>query len=424
MSFYLSGRNVPLTYKFLLITILLSISLPVYPVFPAPGKEALKTSHHLLVIDAGSSGSRIYIYRVQPDIYDDLPKITLLGDAKVEPGISNYEEYEKAKKNPLCNLIYAAKKLITDPDERKITRLYILATAGMRMLDKGKRNTILEKVTDYLKKNSSFQVQPAMVLSGQYEGLYSWLAVNYLDDQFKPCEPREGMLEMGGASTQIAFQTSPVSGKQPHVLKRTLRNEDYTIFSRSYLYMGADQVRERLSDTPACFPLNFPMADEKKGNGNFDKCAEAILKRFNDLCRTDENKIRSEESEVNYCIFNKLFQPQSKGDYFAISSFYYTFDSVGAGGRLDLDVLRLAGQKLCAMDWDALQQCYKGDKYVKSYCLNAAYFWSLLKNGYHIEECANSVTSREIMGNTEVSWTLGAALDIELGNKPAAYTDN
>ena len=51
---------------------------------------AYAETHYSAVVDAGSSGSRIYLYRYQQDNPDTISGLTLVASKKVQPGISSF----------------------------------------------------------------------------------------------------------------------------------------------------------------------------------------------------------------------------------------------------------------------------------------------------------------------------------------------
>ncbi len=219
---------------------------------------------------------------------------------------------------------------------------------------------------------------------------------------------------MGGASTQIAFV--PSTWFTDHKVERKFRGKNYTVFTKSYLYMGMDQA-QRLAAAASCYPINFPIsAGSINGSGSFDRCVADIMEAFTALC---ENL----EYAGPHCIFKKEFTPRVENEFSAISAFFYTFNFLGLEEQVDLNALQGKGSDFCLKDWSVLKKMYPNtpEKYLKSYCFSSAYFWSLLINGYRFPQDTMAITAKEKIGGTEISWTLGALIDIELGNDPTLY---
>jgi golgi apyrase len=137
----------------------------------------------------------------------------------------------------------------------------------MRLLSENDREQILYETCDYISVNSPFQVPDCdlhiQVIPGETEGLYGWIAANYLLGGFnKPDEHDHGkghhtygFLDMGGASAQIAFAPNKTeTTKHAEDLKllrlRKLNGADteYRVFVTTWLGFGANQARERYVD--------------------------------------------------------------------------------------------------------------------------------------------------------------------------------
>ncbi|KAF9218087.1 hypothetical protein BS17DRAFT_770923, partial [Gyrodon lividus] len=188
-----------------------------------------------IVIDAGSSGSRLQIYSWKDPatllgeegdaVRNTLPKVekgVRVGEdwvTKVEPGLSSFADNPEGVANYLEPLLQHAHSQIP-PSLESDTPLFLLATAGMRLLTPHQQARVLNAACTYLRSASSFRIEPeskdgpcgssVQIITGEEEGLFGWIAVNYLMDGFNGRNKGEkttyGFLDMGGASTQIAFE--------------------------------------------------------------------------------------------------------------------------------------------------------------------------------------------------------------------------
>ncbi|NOQ72882.1 MAG: hypothetical protein GQ574_12815 [Crocinitomix sp.] len=365
--------------------------------------------HYSLIIDAGSSGSRIYIYHIKPTTTEGLPIIELITQKKVEPGISTFEMHPDSILTLMNTLLTFAESKI-DSAYWKETKLYLMATAGMRLVEKKQQKQTMRELSAFFKKNSKFNFKKALILSGQYEGLYGWSALNYLDDSFNPLTARESMLEMGGASTQITFLAE--KSKDKHLLYRSYSGKSYTIFAKSYLQMGQDRAQELVA-VPACYPTNYPLTDDLAGTGDFTQCSQGIKRIFNEIC---------DSLDIADSLFKSSFHPNTENEFIAIAAFYYTFDFLEFEDSLALDALRSSGEYFCGKTWEELKLEYpdENESRLKSYCFNTAYFWILLSQEYGFNKNAVIRTNIEI-NEQEISWTLGAVLDLEMGYAPEKH---
>ena len=184
-------------------------------------------------------------------------------------GISTFGTRPQDVADYLRPLIEFASSVIPT-SELASTPIYLLATAGMRLLPPEQQAAVLNSACLFLRSypfslpDCSEQVR---IISGEEEGLYGRIAVNYLMDGFdshdhsashnstSSSSSTYGFLDMGGASTQIAFEPSLVervkhsdnllevklkllSGKQVH----------HPVFVTTWLGFGTNQARDRYID--------------------------------------------------------------------------------------------------------------------------------------------------------------------------------
>lgn len=204
--------------------------------------SGIVSAQKVAIIDAGSSGSRLFVYEVSQS---STPKIELV--FPITP-----EQKKIAKGRPLSSIanhtdsvrVFLDTMTACYPSE--FTGIYILATAGMRLKSEVQAEAIYSKLRN-LGTINGYKVKDAMTISGQYEGLYGWLAANYDHGNIHVKEDKKGyeltytdyphgILEIGGASMQLAFRTN---GKGEDCLYRPGLNY---IYSKSYLGGGVDQI--------------------------------------------------------------------------------------------------------------------------------------------------------------------------------------
>lgn len=228
--------------RILAITIILLISIP-----------GILLAQKIAIIDAGSSGSRLYVY----EIIDNGKKIDVLyptvGQEANSKGraLSSVPNHNDSVKIFLTTMTSKYNQSFTTG---KIP-LYILATAGMRMVSKGKADSIYARIYQIANKEklNGFHLEKAMTISGRYEGLYAWIAANYKNGKLgfntssteKPLTyagTPYGILEIGGASMQIAFAMNRTDAN--NISRKGFSN----IYSISYLGGGVDQIFQKHKD--------------------------------------------------------------------------------------------------------------------------------------------------------------------------------
>lgn len=75
------------------------------------------------------------------------------------------------------------------------------------------------------------------VLAPQYGFVGRWL---------NPGRETIGALDLGGASTQITFETSEKVETESNVMELKLYGQNYTLYTQSFLCYGQDQFLRRL----------------------------------------------------------------------------------------------------------------------------------------------------------------------------------
>ena len=201
------------------------------------------------VVDAGSSGSRIFLYR-WPKQGGEHGATEEVFNEEMTPGISDPEHGLAA----LQELVTLAKNAL--PEHHGVQAhdvpIYLGATAGLRLVQPFERELTMTRIRDSL-HNSDFIFQDnwARVISGEEEGIYDWLTINYiknggaLPDRLSPTY---GALDLGGASTQISFSSRGrrlLRSKEEFSLR--IDDSNYLLYSHSFLHYGVDEARTKHS---------------------------------------------------------------------------------------------------------------------------------------------------------------------------------
>ena len=216
------------------------------------------------VFDAGSSGTRVHIYRpLSPGgsisasgaVPDLAPNPS---SKKVKPGLSSFagkEEQVTAYMLPLAEFIAANTKEQPDQPVRPSDAspspsncLVIFgATAGLRSVPNS-----AQKLLDAAKAAVAAAVPCAIgsfrVISGEEEGGYGWLSVQALSKrlpgQSNAAEGYLGVLEIGGASMQVTFPLQPPALNSAMTrFKAPFGAQSELLYSRSFLGYGLDSAR-------------------------------------------------------------------------------------------------------------------------------------------------------------------------------------
>ncbi|KAH9917458.1 nucleoside phosphatase family-domain-containing protein [Fomitopsis serialis] len=464
---------------------------------PPTSQDAWLTARRFgVVIDAGSSGSRLQIYSWKdPRVQDggraqtSLPKVekgTQNGEdwsVKVQPGISSFGDDPAGVAEYLEPLLGHARNHVP-PSLQPSTPIFLLATAGMRLLAPQQQAEVLQATCTYLKTHSNFKLdEPSAsgpcgssvrIISGEEEGLFGWIAVNYLTDGFSGAGEQPltyGFLDMGGASTQIAFEPSVSEATKSadnliDVRLRLLSGKEvqHKVFVTTWLGYGTNQARERYisavvndylyhypSASPSrpipdpCLPKGLRLAESTSssatytlvGTGAFDQCLARTLPLLN----------KSAPCPDTHCLFNGVPTPHidfSAAHFIGVSEYWYSSEHVfGLGGAYDVVQYERAAEQFCGRDWTDIVKQHERDKEhwgqgaqsagswgpevelprLQLQCFKAAWLVNVLHEGLDmprvVDPGGNSTSghdgaqerpafqSLDTVGDIAISWTLG-----------------
>lgn len=396
-----------------------------------------------IVVDAGSSGSRIHIYRWQDSntipVTDakahSVPQIHQSKDwvYKVTPGLSSFEDHPKKSFTSHIKPLLEFAETIIPSNKIKDTPVFVQCTAGMRLLKPENQKKILENVckgikkwTDFLLVDCDSQVQ---VIDGQTEGLYGWLSLNYLSGYFDDYDPNQldhftyGFMDMGGASAQIAFEPSDKEEIRKHqedistIKLKTVNGDvqEWNVFVTTWLGFGANQARQRyfaqlVNSLPEninkydnddfntrtvydpCLPQGYQHNFEFKdidfiaiGKGDFEQCSKMIypLLLKNIPCYDEP------------CLFNGIHVPRidfTRDRFVGISEYWYIPNDIfKLGGPYDFNKFLKGVKKLCNTDWEILRENNLNGKYnnmpedyLAASCFKSAWILNVLHEGFEM----------------------------------------
>lgn len=242
-------------YRHLLTPVLLSSALSIAPAWGADDCHA--------IYDAGSSGTRLYIYQQQNGqwISHEGPKVSALADPVREIRGKTWQDAPAVT----TEVVEALDAIRTDgpmkdgkpawqafdwQQQCELRSARVLATAGMRIAEQENRPRA-EQLWMMLAKKLRAEVGNGVALdtrtlTGFEEGLYAWLALR---------ESRSGndfgIAEMGGASAQVTFPCADCDNSEDAVRTVLVDGKPVRMYSYSFLGLGQDEAPKTLTDTGA-----------------------------------------------------------------------------------------------------------------------------------------------------------------------------
>ncbi|KAM7144054.1 ectonucleoside triphosphate diphosphohydrolase 8-like isoform 3-T5 [Macrochelys suwanniensis] len=331
-----------------------------------------------MVFDAGSSHTSLFVYQWTSDKTNDTGVVSQTLTCDVQgPGISSYAKDPPKAGESLRRCLEDALKVIPDERQREVP-VYLGATAGMRLLSMENKSAADQVLNEVAKTIQQYPVNfhGARIITGEEEGAYGWITINYLLDSFTknmkvqssinhPCYP-EGYQE---TTTAASIHSIPCTAS--HALTLSQASWNATLV----------------------------------GTGNATACRMAIKQIFNfTACGQSQS-----------CTFNGTYQPPVNGEFFAFSAFFYTFNFLNLTSGQPLAVVEDTVQKFCARNWTDLKSSYPTEKeqWLREYCANANYILVLLLDAYKFNQTSwSSIKFQMKAANTDIGWTLGYMLNL------------
>lgn len=360
---------------------------------------------YLAIVDAGSSGSRIYLYTYKDQ---NINSIQTVCSHDIKPGLSSYAQTPSDVGSYISSLVGMLDGCIDEQNintqDQKID-FYLLATAGMRSVEESKQDAIYSEVNRSVSTIAYINPVEIKTISGEQEGLYDWLAVNFLADVFINCDNKTfGAVDVGGASTQIAYEVDSLNDA---TFSRYIEGCRFDIFSISFLGLGQDRARNSMDGFAGghnniCYPKGYNDSGYN-GNFNYAECFSA----YSDVTKS-------------YDVVKQLKQIEGEAVFIGFSSVYYTADFLKITDNPVTDsAYGGAVQDICNKNYDELRKSYSSipDKYLSAYCANSVYLQNLLFSPLNYNLNAYTIYALDRMGGKEITWSVGATVDIISQNR-------
>ena len=426
--------------------------------------------HHRygIIFDAGSSGTRLHIYRwldsdkarkeagVKESKSLPVLKTKSKWTEKIHPGISTFgEKPDRVGPDHLESLYKKARKVIPTALEED-TPVFLLATAGMRLLPENQRNELLQHICSYTRSNTRFQLPDCdvhiQVIPGEVEGLYGWVAANYLLGAFDAPKDHAhgkdhhtyGFLDMGGASAQIAFAPNTTEAERHANDLKLLRMRtidgtvaEYRVFTTTWLGFGVNEARKRYVEAlqkasgaietkvlqDPCLPTGLSITTKgdillpgsKKingqvphlvGTGRFDKC----------LVKTLPLLEKDHICEDHPCLLNGVHVPAIDFDvnhFVGVSEYWHTtheiFQESHKDKAYDFNTYQQRVSDFCSQSWDIIRKGVDKHEWGKKVdeqtaievCFKASWLINILHEGIGIPRVGLEATPDSMNNGTK-----------------------
>ncbi|CAB3400394.1 unnamed protein product [Caenorhabditis bovis] len=422
-----------------------------------------------VICDAGSTGTRLFVYswisisdteliRIEPVTYENKPVMK-----KISPGLSTFGTKPEEATEYIRPLMELAEKHIPE-DKIPFTPVFIFATAGMRLLPEEQKKAVLTNLQNKLPSITRMQVmkEHIRIIEGKWEGIYSWIAVNYALGKFErkvlngvdfpgtqsaaTRQKTVGMIDMGGASMQIAFElprNDDFLTTNVENINLGCREDDptfkYKLFVTTFLGFGVNEgikkyektLEEKLNEQNGtviqddCLPLNLHKTVKfesgntliRRGTGNWESCSNIISR----LLKPKEKSGMCSISEKTKCFLGSVLAPNVKlsdMELYGFSEYWYsTHDVLGLGGSYNHSVVAHKSKQFCKQRWSTIQAAAKkmlypraDDDRLRTQCFKSAWVSTVLHEGFSVDKSNNKFQSVSTIAGQEVQWALGAMI--------------
>jgi hypothetical protein len=254
------------------------------------GSTSTQSPRYEAVLDAGSGGTRLFLYQVTPGSYPLVVKV-LESENSIQPngfkedGINNFTcgnqlGYSPPSAvapqviTPLLNTLASTLLGLNTPKNQVTVNL--LATAGMRTSEITCGQTAVNNLYEIIQQDinsAGFKVGDVRTSNGDSEeGVWTWISLNdYMNNIFKDsARPTVngtpvGVVEIGGSSAQISYPTNLAPNSAQNIYPVSINGNNFSVFNRTYLGMGSTDARKNMRGTTGspnvvsnqCFPTGL-----------------------------------------------------------------------------------------------------------------------------------------------------------------------
>jgi guanosine-diphosphatase len=437
---------------------------------PYPSVSSGRIVQYALLIDAGSTGSRLHIYKFNN--CGASPQYEYKVFKQTWPALSSYFEHPEAAGESLDVLLKEALRIV--PEKlHSCTPIAVKATGGLRTLGTTKAEVILNAVRKRLTSEYPFPIHGGSrgvgIMDGAEAGAYTWVTANYLVGAIGGSSASSSVpvsshavLVLGVAPTQIVFE--PAFGKDgkleegEHKYDLHFAGMNHTLYQHTYLGYGLMRARmhvHQLVDFMSSIRPTPPLT------------AGELLPQIPNPClaqgtRQDVELVNARDAKRRYkvtmlgadvggfeacnrivelvmakdavcarkpCSFNGVYQPSllqtfPTGKILLLSYFYDRLARLHSEEELaaDLTVGTIAqdARDVCAGEgvwetrWGKDESAMEELRSQPEYCLDLTFMHALLRLGYELGAERPVRVAKQIDG-TELDPWLGATLTMVAG---------
>jgi len=391
-----------------------------------PPAVAAETTY-LAVIDAGSSGTRLTLYA---DDATTLVPREVTSAPKKSAGLSSYAATpNEAGPKAVAPLLAQLDDYLTAQGiSRGEVPVALLATAGMRNVrrdDRAAAQAIFDSTAETIAA-SGHPVADNRILPAVQEATLAWLDANVLAGTLDRKSGSIGIVEVGGASAQVAFRSPVDTGRAVRQLR--VEGQAIPVVAVSYLGLGGNDARalmQAANDAGSfCFPNNATGAtpdtyvgrsvrpvDARTAQYSWTRCATAY-----DGTIATVGAQRTAAATVPPSRLRDL-PGFDAADFVGLGSLPFTLGDLGvAEAANEKTALRGATTSTCSGDdaWAKVLARYAGrsSTFADTLCSNGTYAYELLFGTTGVGVNHRRFTVDDAAFPRSPAWTSGYAITV------------
>lgn len=424
-------------------------------------QEALQFA---IVIDGGSTGTRVHVYGWAHSPNDPLPVMVkpttnlntgaplhgstrqqgLYNRFETQPGLDKLYHNVTGIQDVLVPLLDWAGKHVPRYAHSN-TQVFLLATAGLRRLQMEQSDWILDQAWSVLAK-SPFRCKRSSVkvIKGIEEAYYGWIALNYNFGRLGHVskQPNLGALDLGGSSLEVTFEPTEMP-RGVYGVNLSVGGTDHHLYAMSHAGFGLNDAFEksvaelllrkgkpsknnRVELKHPCLQTGYkklykcsthcmlppvgaqgprrqaPGAEPARG-AQVDLLGAPDWKACQALAEQVINSTEIGGCNVPPCALGK-HQPLPQGQFYGLAGFFIVYKFFGLSHDAPLNELLVKGRDFCKLPWKEAERSVEPQPSIEHYCFRSPYVVALFRQGLHLHD------DQIRIGSGDFAWTLGAAL--------------
>jgi hypothetical protein len=384
------------------------------PTLSKPG-AAENANRFAAIIDAGSTGSRLSIFKLQtsPGNDVDVEQVGFFRDNKDESGKDKEEcpltKLKGSETQKTCDclndLLKRGKEKVRNSlgTDHKIP-LWLMATAGVRRQEYNNQVQILTEADKCLANAPGYEWQGARVITGVEEGVYAWLAANQHLHALKTnvVADTRGIVEIGGQSAQVAFRVwgptrpAPARGE---IISVPLPSGIIHVYAISD-FLGIDAL---LKDKRFGDPDKREEGKHPRNGCANDGDPELCLKNIKIMINAIVNPILSSESAL---------EPPKEMKFSGLSNLQHIVGNIGLADDSTLEKVKEEAFRVCRDD-KSVERAYAlrnaKEQFKPNVCFTAIYS-PAVTNLFKVPLANVQPLDNKANAQFELGWPLGAMI--------------